>query len=60
MASGAKARAALERHGFRFTHSLGQNFILDDGLIARIAEGRGRGAGGQGAGDRRGRGRFDP
>lgn len=37
MAAGSIARAALERSGFRFTHSLGQNFILDDGLMARIA-----------------------
>jgi 16S rRNA (adenine1518-N6/adenine1519-N6)-dimethyltransferase len=35
------ARAALERHGFRFTHSLGQNFILDDGLMGRIADAAG-------------------
>jgi 16S rRNA (adenine1518-N6/adenine1519-N6)-dimethyltransferase len=32
------ARSALEKNGFRFTHSLGQNFILDDGLISRIAD----------------------
>jgi 16S rRNA (adenine1518-N6/adenine1519-N6)-dimethyltransferase len=32
------ARAALEANGFRFTHSLGQNFILDDGLISRILD----------------------
>ncbi len=37
MAAGSIARAALERHGFRFTHSLGQNFILDDRLMERIA-----------------------
>ncbi len=37
MAAGTIARAALERNGFHFTHSLGQNFILDDALVARIA-----------------------
>ncbi len=36
MAAGLIARAALEKNGFRFTHSLGQNFILDDGLVERI------------------------
>ena len=41
MAAGSIARAALERHGFRFTHSLGQNFILDDGLMERIADAAG-------------------
>ena len=38
MAAGSIARAALERHGFRFSHSLGQNFILDDRLMERIAD----------------------
>ena len=33
-----RARLALERHGFRNTHSLGQNFILDDALIARLLD----------------------
>lgn len=27
---GLRARIALDKHGFRTTHSLGQNFILDD------------------------------
>ena len=38
MAAGRIARAALEANGFRFTHSLGQNFILDDALVDRIAD----------------------
>ncbi len=32
-----RARLALERIGFAPTHSLGQNFILDDSLIGEIA-----------------------
>ena len=36
-----------KKNGFRFTHSLGQNFILDDGLVERIA-----GAADVGPGDR--------
>ncbi len=31
-----KARVALEKHVFRFTHSLGQNFILDENVISDI------------------------
>jgi len=38
MSASSIARAALERNGFRFTHSLGQNFILDDRLVQRIAD----------------------
>jgi len=47
MAAGSIARAALERHGFRFTHSLGQNFILDDRLMQRIADAAEVGPGGR-------------
>ena len=32
-----RARVALEKHGFTFTHSLGQNFILDDRFMEDIA-----------------------
>ncbi len=39
------ARAALERHGFRFTHSLGQNFLLNAGIIESIADAADVGAG---------------
>ncbi len=39
------ARSALERHGFRFTHSLGQNFLLNREIIARIADAAGVTAG---------------
>lgn len=35
---GLKARVALEKHGFKHTHSLGQNFLLDDDAAARLAE----------------------
>lgn len=38
MSIGLLARAALEKNGFRFSHSLGQNFILDDSLVGRIAD----------------------
>ncbi|MDD6873481.1 MAG: rRNA adenine N-6-methyltransferase family protein, partial [Clostridiales bacterium] len=38
ISAGLAARLALERHGFRFTHSLGQNFILDDELLERILD----------------------
>ena len=45
MTAGFIAREALERNGFRFTHSLGQNFILDDALIGRIVDAAGVAAG---------------
>ena len=38
LSAGLAARMALEKYGFRFSHSLGQNFILDDGLVRRIVE----------------------
>jgi 16S rRNA (adenine1518-N6/adenine1519-N6)-dimethyltransferase len=38
MSAGEIARRALEQNGFHFTHSLGQNFILDDGLVGRIVD----------------------
>jgi len=38
MSIGLTARVALEKNGFRFTHSLGQNFILDDRLVARVVD----------------------
>ena len=43
--AGLAARMALEKYGFRFSHSLGQNFILDDGLIGRIVDAAGVGPG---------------
>ena len=36
ISDGVRARIALEKHGFRFQHTLGQNFLLDDERIARI------------------------
>ena len=37
ISAGLRARVALEKHGFSFTHALGQNFILDDGFLEEIA-----------------------
>ena len=37
-------RELLSRHGFRFSKSLGQNFIIDPTLCPRIAEAGGAGA----------------
>lgn len=42
---GLRARVALEKHGFSFTHSLGQNFILDDGFLDGVAAESGVGEG---------------
>ena len=36
ISDGVRARIALEKHGFRFQHTLGQNFLLDDERVARI------------------------
>ena len=36
ISDGVRARIALEKHGFRFEHTLGQNFLLDDERLARI------------------------
>ena len=33
-----RARVALEKYGFRTTHSLGQNFLLDEGLLNRLLD----------------------
>ena len=33
-----RARVALDAHGFRNAHSLGQNFILDGGLLGRLLD----------------------
>lgn len=41
MSNGLNARVALAKHEFHFTHSLGQNFILDDALVARIVDAAG-------------------
>lgn len=41
---GLRARVALEKHGFSFTHALGQNFILDDDFLEEIAALSGVGA----------------
>ena len=43
ISAGLRARVALESHGFSFTHSLGQNFILDDNFLDEIAEASGIG-----------------
>ncbi len=36
--AGLRARVALDRHGFRTAHALGQNFLLDDALLARLLD----------------------
>ena len=36
ISDGVRARIALEKHGFRFQRTLGQNFLLDDARVARI------------------------
>ena len=36
--SGTQVRALLERHGLRPRRDLGQNFLVDDNLAARLAE----------------------
>ncbi|MBR2697586.1 MAG: 16S rRNA (adenine(1518)-N(6)/adenine(1519)-N(6))-dimethyltransferase, partial [Clostridia bacterium] len=33
-----RARVALEKYGFHNTHSLGQNFLLDGGLLERLLD----------------------
>ena len=40
-----RAQAALQARGFHFTHSLGQNFILDDQVISDIVSAAGVNAG---------------
>lgn len=42
-----RARVALEAHGFRATHSLGQNFILDEEFLTHLLELAGVGEGDQ-------------
>ncbi|MEG0986384.1 MAG: 16S rRNA (adenine(1518)-N(6)/adenine(1519)-N(6))-dimethyltransferase RsmA [Clostridia bacterium] len=38
MSTELTARVALEKYGFRFTHSLGQNFLLNQEVISGIAD----------------------
>lgn len=38
-----RARVALEKHGFHNTHSLGQNFLLDEGLLGCLLDAAGVG-----------------
>ena len=33
---GLQAGVLLEKYGFHFSHSLGQNFLLDDALLAHL------------------------
>jgi len=40
-----RARVALEKYGFRNTHSLGQNFIFDEGLLNSLLDMAGVGDG---------------
>jgi len=36
--AGLRARVALDKHGFQTTHSLGQNFLLDDRFLSGLLE----------------------
>lgn len=38
LANPRETRAVLERHGFSLKHRLGQNFLINDGVIRRILE----------------------
>lgn len=38
LSPGLRASVALEKHGFRTTHSLGQNFILDDNFLSYLLD----------------------
>lgn len=40
-ANASELRAALQRHGFRFSKSKGQNFLIDPSVPRRIAEASG-------------------
>lgn len=42
---GLRARIALDKHGFRTTHSLGQNFLLDDSFLTMLLDSAGVGEG---------------
>ena len=35
---GLRARVALDKHGFRNVHALGQNFLLDDALLSGLLD----------------------
>lgn len=39
----SELKALLERHGFAFSKSLGQNFLVDDTVLDRIVEAAGIG-----------------
>lgn len=45
VSAGLAARMALTKYGFHFSHSLGQNFILDDKLVQSIVYASGVGPG---------------
>lgn len=38
ISAGLRTRVALEKHGFRTAHSLGQNFILDEGFLNHLLD----------------------
>lgn len=42
---GLRARIALDKHGFKTTHSLGQNFLLDDSFLTGLLDAAGVGEG---------------
>lgn len=43
LSAGLRARVSLEKHGFGFTHALGQNFILDEAFLDEIVDAAGVG-----------------
>ena len=38
LSAGLRARVALDKHGFRTTHPLGQNFLLDDRFLSGLLD----------------------
>lgn len=38
LSPGLRARVALQKYGFHNTHSLGQNFLLDEGLLEHLLD----------------------
>jgi len=38
ISAGLRARVALEKHGFKPSHALGQNFILDDSFLSLLLD----------------------
>ena len=41
LSSHSATMEVVKKHGFNFTKSLGQNFLIEDGIIEEIVEGAG-------------------